>query len=248
MAKYTNTELMAETSPVYEGKLKLVSHTKTKVVFEDSDSGDTIIYKGHDLAVKKGIIVSGDLTGWSLANSDQDPYTIVKDFKIDLDKIHAKTTVAFAEKVYDKILSGNDTMTGSSASDSLSGLGGNDKINGNDGGDYLYGGKGNDTINGGAGIDGIFGGKGNDRLTGGADYDVFYFAKGDGNDTITDFNADDSDLANHDYIGAKFEDATITATGSEDQHTLISFGNGSTITLLNVLSTAVGAGDFYIES
>jgi Ca2+-binding RTX toxin-like protein len=227
MAKYTNTELMLAGSPTYIGDLELVSRSKSKVVFQDSDSGDTVIYKGHDLVVKNGIIVSGNLTGWNLGDADQQVYTVISNFNIDLDTIKAKNTAAFAEKVYQKMLSGNDTFTGSSATDYLSGLGGNDKING--GGSW----------------DVITGGKGNDRLTGGGGYDLFNFAKGDGKDIITDFEADNLNLPEHDLIGAKFEDVTISATGEGGMDTLIAFGNGSTITLLGVLSTDIDSGDFY---
>jgi Ca2+-binding RTX toxin-like protein len=227
MAKYINTELMLEGAPTYMGKLDLVSHTKSKVVFQDSDSGDTVIYKGHDLVVKGNIIVSGNLTGWNLGDADQQAYTVISKFNVDLDDIHAKNTAAFADKVYQTMLSGKDTFTGSSASDFLAGL------------------KGNDTIAGAGGADIIEGGKGNDMLTGGANYDLFNFAKGDGNDTITDFNADNLDVLEHDLIGAKFEDVEISATGIGGKDTLIDFGGGSTITLLDVLSTAIDSGDFY---
>lgn len=245
MAKYTNTELMLEGPPTYTGDLDLVSRSKSKVVFQDSESGDTIIYKGHDLVVKNDIIISGNLTGWNLGNADQDVYTTIGKFNIDLDKIHAKSTAAFADKVYEKMLSGNDTFTGSSAADYLDGLNGNDNMSGNDGGDVIYGRNGNDTINGGGGGDIIEGGKGNDALTGGGSYDLFYFAKGDGKDTISDFNAENLNLPEHDLIGAKFEDVTISATGTGGKDTLIDFGNGSTITLLDVLSTEIDSGDFY---
>ena len=228
MAKYTNTELMLEGPPTYDGKLELVSRSKSKVVFQDSDSGDTIIYNGHDLVVKKNIIVSGDLTGWNFGNSDQDPFTIINGFKIDLDKIDAKNSSAFADKVYAKMLSGNDTFTGSSAADFLSGL------------------NGNDTINGAGGDDVIQGGKGNDALTGGGGLDFFVFAKGDGKDTISDFNADDLNLVEHDYIGAKFEEVTVSATGNGGTDTLIDFGGGSTITLLGVMSADISANDFFV--
>jgi Ca2+-binding RTX toxin-like protein len=230
MAKYTNTELMLEGPPTFDGELELISRSKSKVVFQDSDSGDTIIYSGHDLVVKKNIIISGDLTGWTFANSDQDPYTVINGFKIDLDRIDAKNSSAFADKVYAKMLSGNDTFTGSSAAEVLIGL------------------KGNDTMNGGGGNDVIQGGKGNDALTGGGGLDGFYFAMGDGKDTVSDFNADDMNLVEHDYIGAKFEDVTVSATGTGGVDTLIDFGGGSTITLLGVLSTDISANDFFVAS
>jgi len=248
MAKYTNTELMLEGAPTYTGELELVSRSRSKVVFQDSDSGDTIIYRGHDLVVRKDIIVSGELTGWNFGNADQDPFTIINSFKIDLDKISAKNSDAFADKVYAKMLSGDDTFTGSSADDFLSGLGGNDLMSGNDGDDAISGGNGNDTIDGGGGGDAIQGGKGNDTLTGGGSFDLFYFAVGNGKDIITDFNSDETNLAEHDFIGANFEDVTISATGTGGADTLIDFGGGSTITLRGVLSTTIDELDFFTDA
>ena len=67
----------------------------------------------------------------------------------------------------------------------------------------------------------------------------------DGKDTISDFNADDMNTAEHDYIVADFADVIVSATGTGGLDTLIDFGGGSTITLLGVLSTTVDENDFY---
>ena len=73
--------------------------------------------------------------------------------------------------------------SGTDADDApLESLGGNDLLRGFGGIDSLNGGAGNDVIDGGAG---------NDRLTGGAGNDRFLFPDDEeGNDTITDFEAD----------------------------------------------------------
>lgn len=52
--------------------------------------------------------------------------------------------------------------------------------------------KKNNVVTGGQGNDTISGGKGNDSLTGGKGDDVFIWNKGDGNDTILDYDEDDT--------------------------------------------------------
>ncbi|MFG0805410.1 calcium-binding protein [Pseudomonas fluvialis] len=77
------------------------------------------------------------------------------------------------ESFMEYLLSGNDTITGTSKEQNyLYGGAGNDLITGNKGNDYLNGGEGNDTLKGGAGNDVLFGGSGNDSLDGGAGNDV----------------------------------------------------------------------------
>ncbi|SFT49301.1 calcium-binding protein [Mesorhizobium sp. YR577] len=53
------------------------------------------------------------------------------------------------------LMSGNDTINGSSGADDLYGHAGNDTLNGGDGDDFLVGGAGKDTYNGGNGYDQI---------------------------------------------------------------------------------------------
>ena len=60
------------------------------------------------------------------------------------------------------VLSGADSLTGSSQADFLMGYAGNDVFLGNSGADTLDGGNGNDTLDGGAGTDSLAGGSGND--------------------------------------------------------------------------------------
>ncbi len=97
---------------------------------------------------------------------------------------------------------GNDTITGGTGDDRIEGGDGNDTIDagadddtvsGGIGNDSIAGGAGDDTIEGGAGNDTLEGGAGNDTLTGGAGSDVFVLSSGGGDDTITDFDTDDSD-------------------------------------------------------
>jgi Ca2+-binding RTX toxin-like protein len=68
------------------------------------------------------------------------------------------------------VIDGDDndnTLNGTSDSDTISGYGGNDRLNGFDLEDTLYGGGGNDILTGHNGIDQLFGGSGDDALQGG---------------------------------------------------------------------------------
>jgi len=67
-----------------------------------------------------------------------------------------------------------NTITGTSASDTLYGTVGKDIIDGLDGNDKLYGGLGDDTINGDAGHDLLDGGVGADQMIGGSGNDIYY--------------------------------------------------------------------------
>ncbi|MES2662639.1 MAG: calcium-binding protein, partial [Pseudomonadota bacterium] len=96
---------------------------------------------------------------------------------------------------------GNDTLNGGTGNDTLQGDPGADILNGGTGKDILYGGNDNDALNGnedddsldgGAGIDILDGGAGNDYLTGGAGADIYKFGKGSGQDSIYNYDSDNS--------------------------------------------------------
>ncbi|WP_052272475.1 M10 family metallopeptidase [Leisingera sp. ANG-M7] len=79
--------------------------------------------------------------------------------------------------------SGNDSVTGNAAANTLHGEGGNDTLSGGGGGDRLWGGTGNDSLLGGDGNDRLwgmdgsdrqYGGEGNDQLWGGQGADRLY--------------------------------------------------------------------------
>lgn len=67
-----------------------------------------------------------------------------------------------------------NTVDGTTANDTLMGLGGDDTLNGDAGNDLLTGDAGNDVLNGGAGSDTLDGGPGDDTMAGGADADLYY--------------------------------------------------------------------------
>ncbi|WP_234387450.1 calcium-binding protein [Paracidovorax avenae] len=88
---------------------------------------------------------------------------------------------------------GNDSIVGTSRSDTIRGEAGDDSLYGGEGNDVILGGSGNDWISGEAGDDVIEGGAGNDNMTGGrhgaydgVGNDTYVVGRGDGNDIIYD--------------------------------------------------------------
>lgn len=70
--------------------------------------------------------------------------------------------------------SGNDTITGNSADNTLKGGGGDDTLSGLEGSDVLDAGAGADTLKGGGGADTLIGGANNDTLKGGGGDDTLF--------------------------------------------------------------------------
>lgn len=79
-----------------------------------------------------------------------------------------------------------ETMTATSAGQSLYSKGGNDVLFAHSGGSSLHGGLDSDTLNGDVGSDTLNGGAGDDIINGGAGDDTYLFSAGAGFDTITD--------------------------------------------------------------
>lgn len=134
--------------------------------------------------------------------------------------------------------SGNDILRGNAEANYLSSGGGNDT---------LEGGAGDDTLDGGAGTDSLYGEAGADTLTGGTGNDTFYFATGDGADTIEDFTAGSgvADLIDLTGVGGVEDLSDVLALAYETAgNTTIDFGDGDSITLLNVALTTLHADDF----
>ena len=85
--------------------------------------------------------------------------------------------------------SGNDSIIGNAADNTLDGAIGNDSLTGGIGNDALDGGSGNDTLTGDAGDDALDGGIGFNSLTGGTGDDLFVLHAGPGENIIADFTA-----------------------------------------------------------
>ena len=100
-------------------------------------------------------------------------------------------------------------------------------ITGNSGGNSLKGYSGKDTLDGGAG---------NDTLSGGQGADTFVFGTANGSDTISDFSA-----AQGDTINATAYHATPHTLTQNGANTVIDFGGGNVITVLNATTADVTA-------
>jgi Ca2+-binding RTX toxin-like protein len=124
------------------------------------------------------------------------------------------------------------------------GMNGNDTVFGGAGNDTLDGSGNDDTLDGGAGDDVLIGSSGHDDLTGGADADRFVYGHAEsGHDRILDFNAAEGDRI--DFRGmpgvASFGDLGI---GAGDGGALVTYGDDSSILLVNVAPEQVNASWF----
>ncbi|MDT8760529.1 hypothetical protein MZO42_17650 [Sphingomonas psychrotolerans] len=98
---------------------------------------------------------------------------------------------AYARDLARVATTGDDTLMGSNAAETINALEGDDRIDAFDGADTITGGAGNDWISAGSGADIIAGGTGDDEIFGGGGNDVYLFASGDGADTISEYDRGD---------------------------------------------------------
>ena len=150
----------------------------------------------------------------------------------------------------------NDTLTGNSAinlltgglgGDSLYGGGNNDILDGGDGADLLDGGVGNDTLYGGAGIDSLVGGDGKDILDGGAGADSLDGGLGD--DT---YYIDDAGDVVTEGVGAGGDTviaSTVSYTLGDNLENLTNAGSGAFTgtgnALVNIMTGGGGSDTLY---
>jgi serralysin len=141
---------------------------------------------------------------------------------------------------HDFLYSGGTSIL--SGEERLEGGAGNDRLEGGTGRQLLFGGADNDILFGYSENDYLVGGAGDDTLNGGADSDIFGYASGDGDDTITDFAIGSDTIDARSYAGATFANTVIGPSGLND--TLVSFWNGGSVLLKNVLPGDVTAAQF----
>ena len=108
---------------------------------------------------------------WLQTYDSTNSYNALSQYEADLSKTYEKYSnikeiVDITNVIYGD--NGNDTLSGSYASD------------------ILWGDDGNDVINAGAGNDHIYGGSGDDILNGGVGNDIYYISENHGNDIIHD--------------------------------------------------------------
>lgn len=144
------------------------------------------------------------------------------------------------------VLSGTEAderIEGGNGDDTVNGAGGADSLSGGNGGDKLYGGAGIDQLSGENGSDTLDGGAGNDLLTGGNGPDRFVFSAGFGNDTITDFKAqNDTIQIDHNLVGG-FGDL-LSHASQVGSSVVIALDAAHSITLQGVNLSSLSNGDF----
>lgn len=132
----------------------------------------------------------------------------------------------------------NDSLRGDDDANTLWGHNGNDKLYGRDGDDILNGGNGGDTLTGGAG---------NDHLIGGSGGDKFVFRNGFGQDTVADFDPNQSGerivLSAVSSI-TSYADLLSNHLSQSGSDAIIDDGQGNTITLIGVSIGDLAADDF----
>ncbi|HEY0832627.1 MAG TPA: DUF1566 domain-containing protein [Azospirillum sp.] len=133
---------------------------------------------------------------------------------------------------------GNDTLYGETGADALYGNLAADVLYGGAGADSLFGGQGEDALYGGDDADWLWGNLGSDTMAGGAGADRFGVSTGSGADTVTDFT-----YAEGDRIVRSSGMSWTASDGASGA--VISFGNGTQVTLTGIKASAV-TGDWFV--
>lgn len=112
------------------------------------------------------------------------------------------------------------------------------------GADVIVGNDANNVLDGGGGADRLDGGLGADRLTGGLGADTFVFKAGYGSDIIADFGVggDKIDLTGMSSVHSLGD--VLARSSQIGADTVIDFGAGDTIKLLNFARADLDSGDF----
>ncbi len=119
-------------------------------------------------------------------------------------------------------------------------LGGVENITGGSGSDIIRGNAAANVLNGAVGNDTLVGRGGSDVLTGGSGSDRFVFANWDGNDRVTDFQNGLDRIE----IGGPTTGFRDLSVYNSAEGAVISWGGGTTITLVGIDRSMVDASDF----
>jgi len=125
---------------------------------------------------------------------------------------------------------GTDTITGVN------------RVRGSNFNDTIFGDANDNTLEGQSGNDLLGGRGGNDTLTGGAGADTFFYSAGA--DIVTDFSHAQGDVINLVGSGVTSFAQLQPMMSQNGANTLIDFGGGNTMTLLNVTASTLVSGDF----
>ncbi|MEO0319346.1 MAG: right-handed parallel beta-helix repeat-containing protein [Pseudomonadota bacterium] len=150
---------------------------------------------------------------------------------------------------------GNDTLEGGAGDDVLDGRSGNNLISDLSGNDTIVGGTGNDTINDGLGDDLINGGPGDDIITLSFGDDLIFGDDGAdtfiakhaviGNDRLGGFTVEEGDLLDLRALGVSSAADALAIASMDGGSTVLDFGNGNSLTLINIDSASI-TDDFFV--
>ena len=137
---------------------------------------------------------------------------------------------------------GDDTLDGGNGNDVINGGAGNNHLTGGNGDDILRAADGNNLLNGGNGNDRLVVGTGDNVLIGGNGNDVFAFGPGFGDNVVADFrHGDVIEFGGGVFVGFAAAQAAMHQQGDD---TVISIGDGHSITLSGIAPSYLHASDF----
>ena len=213
---------------VYDGDLDIndpsLSGNSKKAVYSDSFSGDKIVLEGKDLTYDVGNLVGGTVNKLSIVDGSGEKFEIIHGFKLDGSLFANSDIIVNFEEILAKIFENDMRVLGTKYGEAVGGWNGDDMIVGRGGDDILGGGYGRDVLVGGAGVD------------------TFVFDDGYGNDRIKDFDAKGG-AGFKDLIQADF--AEIESIARSGKNTVIDFGDGDTLTLVDIKPNEIDQTDFY---
>jgi Ca2+-binding RTX toxin-like protein len=209
----------SDISSLYPNKLSLDLVNKSTATL--SDGTGSVVLKGENLVVRNDVLVAGTLKSVEFVNGlTGTEYASITGLDLRAKPLGFQDDMQIGT-VLQRLLMQDDLVLGSYEGDLLFGGGGKDRMIGRGGSDLIYG---------------LFD---DDRLTGGAGSDFFHV--GDyGHDIITDFDSV-GDGENQDYMAVDTLPLSIKPKGLD---TLIDFGDGVRVTLLNVNADTVTDADF----
>ena len=207
------------------GNVYMTTASATKIDCVDLDTGNHLVFRGQGFSVSHGIIDRGTITSVTDTTPGGKAFFQITNLNIDARVVSGATMADFTENALQRLVNSDVKLIGTDLDDSLQSYKGNDRI---------FAGKGDDTLSGVAG---------RDTLIGGAGHDTFTFAVDYGKDTITDFDAVGG-VGLQDFIGADF--ALVDSINQVGANTVINFGDGDTLTLLNVNKSLIDSTDFVI--
>jgi hypothetical protein len=175
--------------------------------------------------VVNGVIAEGTIEGLVIKDSDNHVLIEFRDIGFDISTLNATSMGQAVFAIWFSTVIDGANFIGTRNAEVMEGYGANDWLRGLGGADTLAG------------------RSGNDRLYGGKDSDVFVFEADWGKDRIMDFDPSGGP-GQQDFIDA--DPADIVDKDRDGKNTVLDFGNGDTLTLMNVKPSEITDADFLL--